>query len=130
MIGKIVATDPNYGLNMSQVIGDIRKSTFPDLRQSKKLDTSINRQFTNNLVALLIFAEVLDDKISDSSSRDIYTHCKINRVVDPINIPALQLVDLGISSINALDKSASLWTPTTRVGMNKDVAHGRAPYHI
>ena len=54
----------------------------------------------------------------------------MNLAADPINIPAPQLFDLGLSTINALDKSASLWTPTTRVGRPTDVAHGSAPDHI
>ena len=36
--------------------------------------------------------------------------------LDPVNITAPQFVDLGLSTIAALDKSASLRTPATIVG--------------
>ena len=35
-------------------------------------------------------------------------HCRMNLMVDPINIPEPQLVDLGISTIDAMDKGASI----------------------
>ena len=113
MIGIIGATSPPCGLNLSQDIGSIRKSAYPDLRQSNILDTSSNQQFTNNMVTPPIFAEVLGEKISNSSSRDIYTLCRMNLVAYPINIPAPQFMDLGLSNINPLDKISSLWTPAT-----------------
>ena len=115
LIGIIGDTDRPCGLNVSQDNWDTRKYYSPDLRKSKKLDTSINQQFTNNLVAPPIFAEVLGEKLSNSSIRDIYTRCRKKLVVDPVNIPAPQFMDLGLLTINALDKGASLCTPTTRV---------------
>ena len=54
----------------------------------------------------------------------------MNLTADPVNIPKPQFMDLGISTINALDKSASLWNPATRVGRPTDVTHGRVPDHI
>ena len=42
LIGIIGDTDPHCGLKASQDIGDIRQSTFQDLRKYNKLDTSIN----------------------------------------------------------------------------------------
>ena len=49
---------------------------------------------------------------------------------DYLNIPVAQFVDLVLSTINTLDKSASIWIPATRVGRPTDVAHGSAPGHI
>ena len=54
----------------------------------------------------------------------------MNLAADPVNIPAPQFLNLGLSTINALDKEAILWTPTTIVGRPTDVAHGSAPDHI
>ena len=77
-----------------------------------------------------IFAELISDKLSNSSIQDLYTHCRMNLAVDSVNIPAPQFVDLGLLTIKLLYKSASLWTPTNRVGRPTDIAHGSAPDHI
>ena len=109
---------------------NIRQSTSPDLRQPNNFDTSINQKISYNLVAPPIFSGVLGDKLSNSSSRDLYTRCRMNLAEYLFNIPAPKFVDLGLSAINALDKSASLWTSDTRVGKPMGVAHGSAPDHI
>ena len=83
----IRTTDPPYGFNASPDIDDIWQYPTPDLRKSKKIDTSIDGRFTQNLVSQPIFTEVLCDKLSDSSCRDIYTRCRMNLTADPGNVP-------------------------------------------
>ena len=78
----------------------------------------------------LFFTEIFGDKLSDSYIRDIYKIFRMNLVEDPVNILEPELADLGLSSSNALDKGASFWNPTTRVGRPTDVAHESAPDHI
>ena len=124
------ATVAPCGLNMSQKIGDKRQSISSDIREFNKLYTSINQQFTDNLVASPIFTEIIDDKLSNSSNRDLYTCCRINRVADPVNISAPQFVDLGLSNINTLGKYTSIWTLATIFERPTDVAHGSVPDHI
>ena len=130
LIGTIGTTAPPCGLNLSPDIDNIWQSATPYLIKSNIFDISIDLQFTNNMVAPPIFTEVISDKLSDSSIQDLYMHCSLNLAEDPVNIPAPQFVDLGLSTINALDKGASLWTPTTRVGNPTYVAYGSVPYHI
>ena len=126
----IGTTAPPRGINLSPNIYDIRKSTTPYLRKSNKLETSIDGHFTNNMIAPPIFTDVICEKLSDSSSQDIYTLYWLNLLADPVNIPAPQFVDLGISTIDALGKGASLWTPATIVGRPVYVNHWIAPDHI
>ena len=54
----------------------------------------------------------------------------MNLMEDPVNILAPQFLDLGLLTINALDKSASLRTPPTRIRRPTDVAHGSTNDHI
>ena len=93
LIGIIGATASPYGLNKIQKIWNIWKSIFLDLRHSNKLDTSIHRQFANNLVVPPIFSELIGDKLPDGSIRDIYTRCRMKVAADPVNILAPQFVD-------------------------------------
>ena len=77
-----------------------------------------------------IFTKLLCDKLSDSSSRDLYIRCKMSLAADPVNIPEPQFVYLGLSTIDALDKGSSLFTPATTVVRPTYVTHWSAPYHI
>ena len=126
----IGATAPRCGLNMSLDIDNKRQSTTPYLKKSNKLDTSIDQQFTNILFAPPIFTNVPREKLSSSSSLVLHTRCWIKLPSDPINISTPKFVNSGISSINALDKGASIWTPSTIVGRPRDVSHWIAPDQI
>ena len=126
----IGATAPPCGLNLNPKIDDIRKSATPDLMNANQLDTSIDWQFTNNLVAPPIFTDLLWEKLSYSSIQDIYTHSRMKFAADTVNISAPQLVNLGLSTINTLDTGASIWTPATIFVRPTNVAHWSAPDHI
>ena len=54
----------------------------------------------------------------------------MNLAADPINNPLPQFVHLGIYTINALDKGASIWTPANIVRRPMDVTHYSAPIRI
>ena len=120
-------TYPPCGLNVIQYIGDIWQSTSPYLRKSNKFYSSIDQESTNNLVAPPIFTEVLGDKLSNSSRWYLYTLCRIILAAYSVNIPSPQFMYLGLSTINLLDKGASIFTTATRVGSPMDVAYGIVP---
>ena len=82
------------------------------------------------MVALTIFAYVLCDKLSDSSIWDIYMRCWINLAADPVNIPSPKFMDLGLSTIDALNKGASIWDPNTMFGRPADISHWSVPDNV
>ena len=86
-------SEPPCDPNVISKIGDIRQSATPDLRDSNKLYTYVDGKFTNNLVAPLIFTDVLGDKLFNSSSRDIYARVGMHLESDPINYDTSQFVD-------------------------------------
>ena len=98
--------------------------------KSNKLDTSIDGQLPNNLVAPPIFTEALYTKPSESSSQDLYMHCRMNLAADTFNITEPQLVELELSTVDALDKGASIRNPATRIGRPPYATHWSAPDHI
>ena len=49
-----------------------------------------------------ISIKVIGDKLSNGSSQDIYTPCKMNLTEDPIQTQTPQFINLGISTINTL----------------------------
>ena len=124
------STAPPYGLNVIPKIGDTRQSPTPDLRDFDKLDTSIDGKFTNNLVTPSILTNVISDKLSNSPIWDIYVRVGMHLVADPVNSVTPQFVDLGFSTVDALDKGAGLRNPATRVRKPKDVSHCSLTDHI
>ena len=105
------STAPPAEAIWSPGIGNKRQSATPNFRYSDKLDTSIDGKFTSNLVAPPIFTDVVSDKLSISSSRDLYACVGMHLAIDPVNSVTPQFVDLGFSTINTLDTCAGHWTP-------------------
>ena len=54
----------------------------------------------------------------------------MNLTADPVQTQTPQLVDLGISTIHALDKVSGISTPDIRIRRTVDVAHWSVPNHI
>ena len=127
----IIGTTPPYGLNLIQEVGDIRKSTSPDsVRQYQKLDSTVDRKFSNNPDSTSIFRKVLSEKLSNSSRRDLYTRCGISLTEDPVLILTPQFVYLGLLTIDVLDKGSGISTPDTRIRRLAYGAHWSSTNHI
>ena len=60
-------------------------------------------KFPNDLYLMYIFSKVIGHKLSDISSSDLYTRCRMNFVGDPVQTQTPQFMDLGLSTINALN---------------------------
>ena len=116
-------TAPPAEYLISTGIGNIRQSATPNPRDSDKLDTSVDRYLTNNLIAQPIFTDVLSKKPSNGSSWDLYALTGMHLTTHPINYVTPQFVDFGFSTVDALDKGDGLWTPSTIVLRHTDVTH-------
>ena len=104
---------------------------FPRLSQTiPKLGAAVEGRLSDNPDPTSILSKVLGDKISDVSSQDIYTCCRMNLTAYPVQILTPQLVYSGLLTIDALDKGSGLSTPDTRILKPADVAHWSTPNHI
>ena len=127
----IIGTAPPCDLNVRQEVGDKWQSTSPGLvRQSQELDTIVDGKLPDNINLMSIFRKVIIDKLSRGSSRYLYKRCRTNFAADPVQIQTPQLVDLGISTINALDEVSGISTPATRTQRPTDGAHWSVTNHI
>ena len=89
---------------MIHEVGNKRKSTSPSLvGQYQKLDTVVDVKLTGDLDSTSIFIKVTGHRISDGSSRALYTHCRMNFADDPVQTQTTQFMYLSFSAINALD---------------------------
>ena len=77
-----------------------------------------------------ISRKAICDKLSGGSSGDLYTCCRMNFTADPIQIQTPKFVDLGFSTINALDEVSDRITLSTRILRPIDGAHWSAPNQI
>ena len=127
----IVGTSPPFGLKVSQQVENKRKSTSPGfVGQSQKLDAVVDGNFPHDLHPALIFSKVIGHKLSGGSSWDLNVRFRMNFAADTVQTQTPQLMDLGFSTINALDESNGLGTLSTRILRYMDVAHWSAPNHV
>ena len=108
-------TAPICGLKVSPKIYNIQQLATPDLRNSDKLDATVDGNLPNNLIEPIILTDLLSDKLSNSSIQYLYMHSRMNLAADTFNIPAPKFVDLVLSTVDAMDKGTSIWTHATIV---------------
>ena len=87
------------------------------------MDAVIDGHFSDNLIVPPVITQVLSDKLSESSVRDLYERCGVHLTTDTVNPLSPQFMTHGFSNINALNKGARIWIPDTRVRMTPDVTH-------
>ena len=110
----IVANYPPCGLNASQQVANKRQSASPALvGHTQKLDAVVDGKFPDDMYSASIFIKVTSHKISNGSSGDLYTRCRMNFVADSVQTQTPQIMDMGFSTINALDESSGISNPAT-----------------
>ena len=55
--------------------------------------------------------------------------CRVNLAIESVNPVVPQFVNHELSIVNALNKSAGIWSPVTRFRRSPDVTHWRASDH-
>ena len=127
----IFATSPPCGLSGSLQVAKKRKSTSPGLGgNTQKWDAVVNGKLTGDLDYASIFSKLIGHKLSDSSSGDLYSRCKMNFSNDTVQNQAPDFMDMGILAINILNERGVLGTPDTRIQSPIDRYHWSAPDHI
>ena len=58
----------------------------------------------------LLFTDLLSDKLFNSYIQDLHIRCCMKLMADPVNIPVPKFVDLGLSTIDALNKGTIILT--------------------
>ena len=79
--------------------------------QTQKMDAVVDVKFPDDLDSASIFSKVIGLKLSDGSSSDFWTCCRINFADDPVQTQTPQFMDMGFLTINALDEISGLSTP-------------------
>ena len=99
-------------------------------RQSTNLHAVIDGKFSNDQDLMSIFSKLIVDILSNSSSRDLYTRCRMNFTDDPVQIKTPKFMDMRFYTINALDEGSGLNTPDTRIQRPMNGAYWISPNNI
>ena len=94
------------------------------------MDSAIGGKFSDDRDSTSIFRKVIGEKLSNGSGWDLYTRCRMNLTVDPVQIQTPPFVDFGLSAINALDEGSGLSTPATRIQRPMHGDHWSMPNNI
>ena len=97
---------------------------------TQKLDAVVYEKFPNDLDSASIFRKVIGHKLSYGSSGDLYLRCRMNFANNPFQTQAPDFIDLGILTINKLNKIDVLGTPATSIQCPTDGSHLSAPDHV
>ena len=100
------------------------------VRQTKKVDAVVDKKLPGYLDSAIIFSKLIIHKLSNSSSSDLYTLCRMNFAADPVQTQALQFSYMGFSTINALDERSGISTPDTRIRRPTDDTYWSASNHV
>ena len=93
------------------------------------MEASVDGKLSYNPIETPVITQVLSDKLSNSSSRDLYTHCRVNLATYPANLVAPQFVNHGFSTVNTLNKGSRICIPATRARSLLNISHWSAEYH-
>ena len=100
--------------------GNKRNSTTMLIRESNKLDATVDGEFTKNPVVPHIS---LSDKLSVSFIQDLYAHCGMHFTTDHVNPVTPKFVDHGLSTTDTIKTGTGIWSPTSRASRSLDVDH-------
>ena len=117
------SASPPSGRFWSPGISNKRQYTSPNLWNSDEFGAAVDRNFFGNPIITPVLIQVFNDKLSNSSSRDIYARCNMHLAMDPFNPVIPQFVTHGLSTVNTLNKGTGVWIPGTRSRMPQDDAH-------
>ena len=93
------------------------------------MNAVVGGKFSNDPIVSPVFTQLFSDEFSDSSIKDLYLRYVVRLTTDPVNPVAPQLVNHGLSAVNALNKVAGNWIPATRIRSLPCVIHWSAVDH-
>ena len=90
------------------------QSTSPGLGgNTQKLDAVVDGKLPNDMDYASISGKVIGHKLSNGSSDDLYSLCRMNFVNDPVQTRDPHSVDMGLPAISTFNESGILGTPAT-----------------
>ena len=130
MIGGI-GVSPTSGHSGSLQVFNKQQSTVSDkIRDTQKLDTSVNRKLPNYGGSASIFSKVIGCELSHGSSADLHLRCRMDFASNIVGTEAPHFVELGLPAVNTSDQVNIIGTTSTRIRRPEDGSHWAALDHV
>ena len=110
-------------------IGNIWKTTTPNIRDTNELTSPIDRILNNDTIAPSITSQIIGGEFSNISSFDLYSRCRMNFTADTGQPVAPQFLNHGIPTIVTLDEKCSIWIHYTIIIRTPNITNRSASEH-
>ena len=115
----------------SQEIGSPSGSIGPqEVRDAQQLDTSINGIYDKHRDPAPNFSKVIGRKLSEKSSANICSRCRMNLTRDSVFTESPNFMNLGLSYDHTSDELGSVSIPTKKIGRSTDGSNWLLPDHL
>ena len=126
-----IVMSPSSGHSGSlQVLNKWQPNDSDEIRDTPKLNTSVNRNLANDGNYASIFSKVMGRELSHSSSTNLYSRCWVDFMSNYVGTEGPNFMDLGILDVNASYEFNTFGTPATRIIRPTYVPHCSAPDHV
>ena len=130
MIGFITVSPASGHSGIFQVFNKRQYTIYEKIRDTQKLDTSVDRKLPNDRYFMSIFRKIIGCELSHSYSSDLHLRYWVDFASNIVQTEAPYFVDLGLLAINTSDEFGILGTPATRIRRQTDGYHWFAPDHV
>ena len=111
MIGFITVSPASGHSGIFQVFNKRQYTIYEKIRDTQKLDTSVDRKLPNDRYFMSIFRKIIGCELSHSSCANLYLQFQMNFASNVVQTKAPQFVDLGLPAVKKSDEFLSLVTP-------------------
>ena len=106
---------PPIIIRSQEIEGPRRSIINQEVRNSKPLETSINRISSKNRDPTPTWSKSIGRKFTNKSSADVYTHGQMSFASDTVLSESRNFMDLGMSSDNTTHGLGSVFAPTIKI---------------
>ena len=122
---------PACGLSEILQVGKKRQYNSPDrVRNAKKLDTAVGKNFPNDWYSASVFSKAIFCNLSHGSSNYLYLSCRMKFSINVVQTEVPQFVDLGLPAVNTLNELGILGTHANRIRSPTDESHWLDPDNV
>ena len=121
---------PPTRTGVQEIISPSGPISTMEVRNDQPFHTSINVNSAKNGDPTPTFSKLIGRELSNESSADIYSHCRVNFTRDAALTKIPNFMNLGLSSVQTSDELGSFNIPATRIRRPTDVSNWLPSGHL
>ena len=119
LVGGGTTASPTI-MGIQDIISPKGPTSYVEVRNALIFNTSVNGNLDKNGNHTSISSKVIVQELSNYSSTNVYSHCRVKFTSNAVGTEAPDFVHLGLPAVNVGNELRSFVTPTTRVGRPMD----------